>query len=280
MNSPAQTHLLSIDVEDWFQVDNLKTAISRHSWEGRELRVVRNVDLILEILEKNETKATFFVLGWIAKKNPALVKKIHSRGHEIATHGYGHDLVYNLTPEEFRHDVGVSKKILEDLIGEKVIGYRAPNFSITDWAIDVLLELGFRYDSSLYPTEIHDRYGILHHTGNIHQSPLKLREGFFEIPLSCLSMLRQNIPWAGGAYFRVIPFAIFRHGIKAILRQSSTYCFYIHPWEFDPEQPKVADIRFLYKFRHYHNLSKTQGRFIKLIQKFKFQPIRSQLSSL
>lgn len=280
MSSMGQTHLLSIDVEDWFQVDNLKNAIPRDSWSARELRVDRNINLILEILEKNATKATFFILGWIAEKTPDIVKKIHASGHEIATHGYGHDLVYNLNPERFRQDVGASKEILEDLIGKEVVGYRAPSFSITDWAIDELAELGFRYDSSLYPTEIHDRYGTLRTVKTDVNGPFKLRDGFFEIPLSCFSIFHQSIPWAGGGYFRVIPYALFSYGVRAILRQNSTYCFYIHPWEFDPEQPRVSNISIFYRYRHYNNLKKTEGRFIRLIQEFKFQPIRNCLLSL
>ena len=144
--------LLSVDVEDWFHVDNLKQAISRDSWETRTSRVERNINLILEKLDKYNSSATFFILGWIAERFPKLVKKIHSQGHEIACHGYNHDLVYSLSPEKFREDAGKTKQLLEDIIGERIIGYRAPNFSITDWSVDILISLGFKYDSSLFLT--------------------------------------------------------------------------------------------------------------------------------
>jgi polysaccharide deacetylase family protein (PEP-CTERM system associated) len=269
--------LLSIDLEDWFQVENLKGAISRESWEVQELRVVRDVDIILSILGETSTRATFFVLGWIAEHVPSLVKRIHEQGHEIASHGYGHDLVYNLTQDQFREDVRISKNILEDLIGEQVIGYRAPSFSITDWAIDILIEAGFQYDSSLFPSLAHDRYGKFRHYVVQRETNVELEKGFREIVLSCLPILGKNIPWAGGGYFRVVPYAVFRGGVQRILRHKGIYCFYIHPWEFDPGQPRIDAVNALYRFRHYKNLAKTRERFVRLLNDFEFRPLREAL---
>jgi polysaccharide deacetylase family protein (PEP-CTERM system associated) len=273
----VQRALLSIDLEDWFQVENLKGAISRDSWAHRELRVAKNVDLILEILDQNKTRATFFVLGWIAEHVPAVVKRIHAQGHEIASHGYGHELVYSLTPEQFRQDVRASKRILEDLTGAELVGYRAPSFSITDWAIGVLIDQGFKYDSSLFPSMAHDRYGKLREYSIKGERNVELEKGFREIVLSCLPVFGRNIPWAGGGYFRIIPFPVFRSGVKKILREKGSYCFYIHPWEFDPDQPRIRSVKSLYQFRHYKNLDKTKERFVRLLKEFDFVPLREAL---
>ena len=277
MKLDQPTSLLTIDVEDWFQVDNLKAGIPRDSWGARELRVEGNIDLILDVLDRNSTKATFFILGWIAERVPGLVKKIHTCGHEIASHGYKHDLIYSLDPVKFRNDVGASKSLLEDLIGEPVLGYRAPNFSITDWAIDVLSDLGFRYDSSLYPIMVHDRYGKLSGVNAREKGYVELKPGFYEFALSCLRLFQLNVPWSGGAYFRLLPYPVFQHGVRRILRKQNLYCFYIHPWEFDPGQPRVSSVKLLYKFRHYNNLKKTHDRFLHLVHDFSFRPIRYAL---
>ena len=269
--------LMSVDVEDWFQVENLQGGIPRESWEGRELRVERNVDLILELLRTGSSRSTFFVLGWVAERLPQVVRKVHAEGHEIACHGHGHGLVYKLSPASFREDVSRSKRLLEDTTGAPVVGYRAPNFSITDWAVDVLLELGFRYDSSLFPTIAHDRYGKLVNLPSGDAGVLEIRPGFYEILLSCLRMGGKNIPWAGGGYFRLIPYRLFRSGIGRIVRQTGLYSFYIHPWEFDPDQPRVENIKSQYRLRHYTNLGKTEPRFKRLVKDFRFVPYRDAL---
>ncbi len=279
MSNSHPAALLSIDVEDWFQVDNLKEGIPRESWGGRELRVEGNISLILDVLEQHSTKATFFILGWIAERLPELVKQIHAHGHEIASHGYRHELVYSMDPAKFRNDVGASKELLENLIGEQVLGYRAPNFSITDWAIDVLAELGFTYDSSLFPTMVHDRYGKLSGVQSEGARCIELKQGFYEIQLSCLPVFGQNVPWSGGAYFRLLPYGVFRRGVRKILQTQKIYCFYVHPWEFDPGQPRVSNISLAYKFRHYNNLSKTYERFVRLVDEFQFGPIRKAVPS-
>ncbi|MBI5772908.1 MAG: DUF3473 domain-containing protein [Verrucomicrobia bacterium] len=271
---------MSIDVEDWFQVENLRSAITKESWPQREFRAERNTDLILEILRQNNTKATFFILAWCAEKAPQIVRRIHAEGHEIASHGYGHDLVYNLTHEQFREDIRKSKSLIEDITGERVLGYRAPNFSITDWAIEILMELGFRYDSSLFPTMAHDRYGKLT-TFKIQDAPVfELRDGFYQVLLSCLPLLGKNFPWAGGGYFRLIPYPVFQRGVARILAGRGTYCFYIHPWEFDPGQPRVKNVKASNRFRHYNNLARTEARYRQLVADFRFEPIRNALPPL
>lgn len=272
------TNLLSVDVEDWFQVENLKQAIDKESWDRNVSRVERNINLILDLLSQNKTKATFFILGWIADRYPLLIKTIHQEGHEIACHGYGHELVSKLSQEKFKQDVLLTKNILEDIIGEKVIGYRAPNFSITDWSIDILLNLGFRYDSSLFPIVGHSRYGKLKKISIPNACVFELKDGFYQVMLSYLDVNGLKIPWAGGLYFRLIPYKIFKMGIDKIIQQKGLYLFYIHPWEFDPEQPKVNNIKLNYKLRHYSNLKTTENKFKKLLNDFNFCRIRDVIS--
>ena len=272
------TTLLSVDVEDWFQVENLKQAINKDSWDKNISRVERNIDLILGLLDQHDTKATFFILGWIAKRHPLLIKKIYSEGHEIACHGYEHELISNLTQEKFRQDVLLTKNILEDLIGEEVIGYRAPNFSITDWSIDILFSLGFKYDSSYFPIIGHTRYGKLKNITAHNKAIFEIKKGFYQVMMSYLSIGGLRIPWAGGLYFRLIPYEIFSRGVKKITEQKGFYVFYIHPWEFDPDQPKIENIKLNYKLRHYSNLKTTENKFKKLLQEFNFYRIRDAIS--
>ncbi len=266
--------LLSVDVEDWFQVENLKAAIDKKSWDTNVSRVERNINLILDLLGQKNAKATFFILGWIAERYPALIKKIHSEGHEIACHGYNHELVYKLTPEKFRQDVSRAQDVLENITGEKVIGYRAPSFSITDWAFDILISLGFRYDSSLFLTVAHNRYGKLKTIPIPSDSVFELKKDFYQVMLSSLEIKGVKLPWSGGFYFRFIPYNIFKYGINEILKKKNLFLFYIHPWEFDPEQPRVKNIKLNYRLRHYSNLRKTEYKFKRLLQDFTFSPIR------
>jgi polysaccharide deacetylase family protein (PEP-CTERM system associated) len=266
---------MTIDVEDWFQVENLHAAIPRESWSGRELRVQRNVDIVLDLLARHDTRATFFVLGWIADAVPSVIKRIHDAGHEVGCHGYGHQMVKELSPDQFRADVLRAKSLLEDLSGDQVTGYRAPNYSITEWALDVLADVGFRYDSSLFPALAHDRYGRVKGGGGEGDSVFAIRPGLQEVVVSCLKVAGQNLPWAGGGYFRLFPYPVFRAGVRRILHREGLYCFYIHPWEFDPGQPRVRDIKPLYRFRHYQNLERTAARFERLLSDFKFVSISS-----
>jgi polysaccharide deacetylase family protein (PEP-CTERM system associated) len=272
--------LLSIDVEDWFQVENLKQAITRESWGLNISRIERNINLILGLLNERNTKATFFVLGWIAERYPSLIRLIYDEGHEIGCHGYNHDLIFALSKEDFYQDVYKAKSILENITGEKVIGYRAPSFSITDWAIDTIKSLGFRYDSSYFPISAHNRYGKLEDYEIPDNSISEIRKNFFEVMLSYVELGKLKLPWAGGLYFRVIPYNIFKKGINNILTKRDYYLLYIHPWEFDPGQPRINNIKFNYRLRHYTNLDKTEDKFKKLICDFNFSPIRDILPPL
>jgi len=269
INPPAA---MSVDVEDWFQVENLKPVVPRASWDSRESRVERNTMRILELLEKSGARATFFILGWVAERQPALVRQIAAGGHEIASHGYGHELLYNLSPDEFRADVERCKRILEDLIGQKVRGYRAPSFSITDWAVSILQELGFEYDSSVFPTVAHDRYGRLPGVDG-GRPVLELRPGFFEVCISCVPVGSRGVPWGGGGYFRMAPYALWRAGVRRILRTGTPYLFYIHPWEIDPGQPRLSGLGTVNRFRHYVNLDRSEERFRSLLADFRWTTV-------
>jgi polysaccharide deacetylase family protein (PEP-CTERM system associated) len=260
---------MSIDVEDWFQVENLSRVIGRETWDVRQLRVERNVDRMLGLMSASGVRATCFVLGWIAERCPALIKRIADEGHEVASHGYGHALLGTLSEDEFRDDVARSKDLLEELAGTKVQGYRAPAFSITDWAIPVLAEVGFTYDSSCFPVAAHDRYGRL--TGlAADQTVVELRAGFHEVCVSCLKLGSRGLPWGGGGYFRLIPYPVFRFGIRRILGNGQPYVFYIHPWEIDPGQPRVDGVSRGYRFRHYVGLEKCERRFASLLGDFRW----------
>ena len=273
---PASPAAMSVDVEDWFQVENLKPVIRRDTWEARERRVERNTVRILELLAERGARATFFVLGWVGERHPGLVRQIAAAGHEIASHGYGHDLVYTLSEAEFRADVERSKKGLEDVIGERVTGYRAPCFSITDRAVVILQEVGFEYDSSAFPTVAHDRYGRLSGI-EMGQPIVELRPGFHEVCISCLPLGRMALPWGGGGYFRLIPFSAWRAGVRHILGAGSPYVFYIHPWEIDPGQPRMKALGPTNRFRHYVNLDRCEERFRSLLSSFQWTSVRDVL---
>jgi polysaccharide deacetylase family protein (PEP-CTERM system associated) len=268
---------MSIDVEDWFQVENLKPVVARATWDSRESRVARNTNRILDLLAEHRARATFFVLGWVAERQPELIRRIAADGHEIASHGYGHDLIYTLSPAEFRADVERGKKLLEDVTGQRVLGYRAPSFSITDWAVSILQDLGFEYDSSVFPTVAHDRYGRL--TGvEFGQPILELRPGFHEVSISCLPVVgNRGLPWGGGGYFRMLPYAAWRGGVRRILGSGAPYVFYIHPWEIDPGQPRMSGLSAVSRFRHYLNLARCEDRFARLLADFSWTTVKSLL---
>jgi polysaccharide deacetylase family protein (PEP-CTERM system associated) len=263
---------LSVDVEDWFHTTNFLGVIDRANWDSCEPRVVRNTTRILDILDERGVKATFFVLGWVAKRRPALIRAIAEAGHEIASHGYNHDLIYSIGRDEFRRDVTRSKHALEDLTGQRVRGYRAPCFSITEWAIDILCDLGFEYDSSVVPTVAHDRYGRLAQMQTFEPISL-LRDGFYEVCVSCLRFGKIGIPWGGGGYFRFIPYGLWRHGVQYILKSGAPYVFYIHPWELDPDQPRVPGLKSADAFRQHVNLAQCDSRFVSLVGEFEWAPI-------
>jgi polysaccharide deacetylase family protein (PEP-CTERM system associated) len=273
--------MLSFDIEDWFQVENLREAIPRTSWDHYELRVIQNTHRLLELLELHNTKATFFILGWVANKAPKLIKEIYRAGHEIASHGYGHELIYKQTLKAFQDDIDRSKSLLEDLTGEAVLGYRAPSFSITERAIEVLVQEGFVYDSSFFPSAFHDRYGRISSLPNSSSKGIvEVRPSFFEILIPTLQVMGVRLPWGGGGYFRALPYKIFCKGIKKILSKQGTYLFYLHPWEIDPEQPRIRTIKRIYKLRHYVNLGVTTNKLNALLRDFQFIPIKEGLKKL
>jgi polysaccharide deacetylase family protein (PEP-CTERM system associated) len=260
---------MSVDVEDWFHVENLKPIIRRETWSEQRLRVERNTDRMLALMADlgGSVRCTFFVLGWVAERCPELVRRIAAAGHEVASHGYGHELLGSLSPKAFRADAGRSKVALEDIVGAEVRGYRAPSFSITDWAIPILQELGFYYDSSFFPCVAHDRYGKL--AGVRPDEPVvEVSPGFFEISVSCLTIASRGLPWGGGGYFRLIPYELFRLGAKRILQSGRPYVFYIHPWEIDPGQPRVQGLPTAYRWRHYVGLHRCEARFTSLLAEF------------
>ncbi len=279
MKRDDHTHLnyLTIDVEDYFQVSAFEKNVCADHWDSYESRVVNNSRQVLEILGNFGVKATFFVLGWIAKHYPSLIKEIHNSGHEIACHSYLHRRITNLTPEEFFTDTKRAKELLEDITGSPVTGYRAPSFSITKksiWALEILEELGFQYDSSIFPV-YHDAYGIPDAPRFQHKLP---QADMIEFPPSTHPLFGKNIPVAGGGYFRLFPYWLTKKALARINRvERQPFVFYLHPWEIDPGQPRFEDASLLSRFRHYNNLERTRARFEQLLSDFQFQPMRSGL---
>jgi polysaccharide deacetylase family protein (PEP-CTERM system associated) len=274
---------LTIDVEDYFQVNAFARHVRREDWDRYPLRVEDNTRRILEMLDEFAIKATFFVLGWVAERLPSLVREIQEKGHEIACHGYGHELIYSIGPDLFRKDIRTSKNILEDICGEKVSGYRAPSYSIIRqslWALDILIEEGFTYDSSIFPV-MHDTYGI----PDAQRFPHTLQTAagsLMEFPLTTLPLhlgwKNVHLPIAGGGYLRILPVSIIRHGITAInQRERQPAVLYFHPWEIDPEQPRIkAGMKS--RFRHYINLHRTKGKLEYLFNRLEFAPMKEVLA--
>jgi polysaccharide deacetylase family protein (PEP-CTERM system associated) len=260
--------VMSIDVEDWFHVENLKSVIDRDSWSRHSSRVERNVDRLLALMASHgDIRSTWFILGWVAERWPEVVSRIAEAGHEIASHGYDHDLLDHHSPESFKADVQRSKRLLEDIGGAEVTGYRAPSFSIKEWALPILRDVGFEYDSSFFPTVGHDRYGRLDAVAKGH-AVAEVLPGFFEISISSMSLASVPVPWGGGGYFRLLPYSIFRAGARRILRSGRPYVFYIHPWELDPDQPRPKGLPPAYRFRHYVGLRRCEARFTSLLTDF------------
>jgi polysaccharide deacetylase family protein (PEP-CTERM system associated) len=263
----AITNALTIDVEDYFQVSAFAPHIDRSQWDARECRVERNVHRMLDLLDTKHTKATFFTLGWVAERYPALVRRIVADGHELASHGYGHQRASDLTEAEFREDVSSAKALLEDLAGAPVLGYRAPSFSIGAgnlWALDTLERAGYRYSSSIYPVQ-HDHYGMPDAPRFAHQ----IRPGLMEIPPTTLRMFNRNLPSSGGGYFRLFPYPLSRWMLQRVNeRDVQSAIFYCHPWEIDVEQPRVEGISLKTRFRHYVNIGRTERRLAQLLDDF------------
>lgn len=274
------TNAMTIDVEDYYMVSAFSDIVKSQHWESYDSRVVSNTQKIMELLNKFGVRGTFFILGWVAERYPELVREIASAGHEVACHGYNHRLIYDLTPAEFRDDVRKAKKILEDITGEQILGYRAASYSLvskTIWALDILIEEGFVYDSSIFPI-YHDRYGFPDAERFPH---LIKRNGgsIWEFPPSTYRLLGNNFPVAGGGYFRLLPFWINRAAIRRInSKEKAPVIFYLHPWEIDTDQPRLNGRR-LSKFRHYTNLDTTFLKLRTLLEEFKFDPISSLLKT-
>jgi polysaccharide deacetylase family protein (PEP-CTERM system associated) len=272
----------TIDVEDYFQVAALAPAVGLDSWATREYRAEKNTDRLLALLDRKGVKGTFFVLGWVAQRSPQLVKRIHAAGHEIGSHGWLHQCIYDQSPAEFREETTRSKRLLEDLTGEAVLGYRAASFSITNrslWALDVLLDLGFRYDSSIFPIR-HDRYGIP--DASPRPGPVRAPSGreILEFPMSAARWAGTTLPISGGGYFRIFPYWLTRAGLKQVNGgQGMPFVFYLHPWEIDPHQPRVQVGAFS-RFRHYTNLDVCEARLERLLADFEFAPMRQVLGEL
>ena len=310
--------LLTIDVEDWFQVENFKTAIPFSSWSNRELRVEKNTHKILDLFDtvkppsvpapqqssgrssqhpgiqaSQPILATFFILGWIAKQLPGLIREIKNRGHEVASHGFNHHLCSEQDSKNLQNDLTSSKKLLEDITGAQINGYRAPSFSVSNEILRIIENTGYRYDASYNSFDKHGRYGKL----SLNSSPKRgiaynLSDNFYEIPVSnlCLNLIPYAVnrkpfvfPWSGGGYFRLLPLSIFKLGVSRLLKQNNAYHFYFHPWEIDPDQPRVDDISRMHKFRHYVNLGSTFDKLKKLIQSFgscRFQTLSQYIETL
>ena len=269
MLAPALTNALTIDVEDYFQVSAFAPYIRRSEWDARECRIERNVGRILELLAQRDIKATFFTLGWVAERYPQLVRAIVAGGHELASHGYGHERASDLSRDAFTQDVTRAKKMLEDLGGKPVLGYRAPSFSIGTanlWAFDVLAEAGYSYSSSVYPIK-HDHYGM----PDSPRFAYRLANGLLEVPVTTLRLMNRNLPSSGGGYFRLLPYALSRWMLRKVNREDrEAAVFYFHPWEIDPGQPRIAGIDARTRFRHYVNIDRTEGRLQSLMQDFRW----------
>ncbi len=269
MLAPAITNALTIDVEDYFQVSAFAPHIRREDWDARECRVEANVDRILALLAARDTRATFFTLGWVAERYPQLVHRIVAGGHELASHGYGHQRASELSREELWQDVSRAKKLLEDLSGRAVHGYRAPSFSIGTgnlWAFDVLARAGHRYSSSIYPIR-HDHYGM----PDAPRFAYRLDNGMLEVPVTTLRLLDRNLPSSGGGYFRLLPYALSRWMIGRVNRQDrEAAVFYFHPWELDTGQPRIPGIGAKTRFRHYVNIPRMERRLGALLRDFRW----------
>lgn len=259
---------MTVDVEDYFHVTAFAGSLDRARWSSQESRVERNTHVLLELFARHRVRTTFFVLGWVAERAPGLIKELQRAGHEIACHGLTHELVYKQTPQVFRQETQRSKSLLEDLTGAKVRGYRAATYSITAdslWALDILEELGFEYDSSVFPVR-HDLYGI----PGASRQPFRVASGrLLEVPLTTVRVFGQHLPCAGGGYFRLLPYAAFRWALRRVNNEGMPAVFYLHPWEIDPAQPRIA-APWRSRFRHYTNLHRTAARLEALLTDFRW----------
>lgn len=270
-------HHFTVDVEEYFQVSALEPYVERTSWDRIAPRIEVGQRLLLDMLADAGARGTFFVLGWIADRHPAIVRAIADAGHEVASHGWGHERIPTITPEQFRSSIRDSKRALEDLVGKPVLGYRAPSFSIvrgSEWAFDMLLEEGYQYDSSLFPVR---RAGYGYLGGGRDPYELDRPAGsLYEVPPATIRCGKALLPAAGGAYFRLFPYTLVRSGLRSAERRGVPGTFYIHPWELDPQQPRLP-VNMKTRIRHYGGLQRTAARIRRLLAEFTFQPIADTL---
>lgn len=275
-------HAMTVDVEDYFHVSAFAKQIAPAQWEQWPATVERNTRRLLDLFDETHIKSTFFILGWVAERYPQLIREIVARGHELASHGYSHQLVYKQTPDVFRAETLRSKQLLEDIGQAPIVGYRAASYSITRqslWALDILVELGFQWDSSIFPV-YHDRYGI----PASPKRPYRIRTAggdLLEFPLTTAKLLGYTLPAAGGGYFRLYPYALSQWLFANAAEGNRTpVIFYLHPWEIDPDQPRVPGASLLSRFRHYNNLERCLPRLKKLIATFPFGTVSESLRSV
>src|SRR5262245_7890395 len=273
---------LTFDVEEYFQVEAFRHLVEPGDWLDLPPRAAQSTARLLDLLDARSVSATFFVVGWLAERHPALVEAIHERGHELGCHGYAHRPIYSMSPTEFRDDLRRAKHAIEDAAGAPVRGFRAPTCSVvatTLWALDVIAEEGFRYDSSVFPIH-HDRYGIPDARRFPHRIELASGGELVEFPMTTLRIAGQNLPFCGGGYFRLLPGRVVRAGLRRLNRREAMPAMvYLHPWEIDPEQPRMP-VRGLTRFRHYVNLAGTERKLGALLDDFDFGPVRQVLASL
>lgn len=268
---------LSIDLEDWFCVHNMNQSIKKQDWGRCELRVYESTRRVLALLKKHNTRATFFVLGWVAKRLPELIREVEQGGHEIASHGYNHLLLTQITPREFEEDLTRALGAINDCgVKQSVLGFRAPSFTIVEetrgWALKILEKYGFRYDSSVFPVSFHPDYGV----AGAPLGAYKITDRLYEFPLSCLEFLGRRLPFSGGGYFRLFPYAYTKYCMRECNATGRPANFYLHPWELDTGQPRI-NLPFTKRFRHYHNIHKTESRLDRLMGDFRFTTIKEVL---
>jgi polysaccharide deacetylase family protein (PEP-CTERM system associated) len=268
--------IITVDFEDWFHVENLRPCFPHETWDACELRIESNARKLLELFEKYDVQATFFVLGWVAERCADLVREISLAGHEIASHGYAHRMCCDMTKAKLQEDLETSKEILNGITGREPKGYRAPNFSITPDLVAVLGDLGFVYDSSYNNFGLNKRYGKISDLEAQDRGENVFGNGVRELPVTNLKFAGQVLPWAGGGYFRLWPTRLFEHGVRRILRDRGHYVFYCHPWEIDPLQPRIGHgVGSVNRFRHYINLDKSLGKLKHFFIRFKDNPFVS-----
>ncbi len=272
-------NIFTVDVEDYYNVSSFEKIIAPSEWHKQKSRIVPNTIALLKLLNGFQTKATFFVLGWIAEMYPEVVMMIYQNGHEIGCHSFYHRLIYDLTPDEFREDTKRAKSVIEDIIGKPVLGYRAPSFSITNksqWAWEILAELGFKYSSSIYPIK-HDRYGFSGMPRTAFSVNKDSAAPIIEVPMSTVRLLGRNFPVAGGGYLRLFPYWFTRRSIISLHRENIPAVVYVHPWELDPDQPRIK-CSWKKKWRHYTNIRTTERKLKSLLSEFEFQSMHDYLS--